>query len=153
MTFVTFNRLIFFTFVHIYSIYMPNSSKLTAMVNARCPHCHDGRLFKFKWWNVFNFAQMHENCPSCGVRYEVEPGFFFGAMYLSYAFSVGIMLVGGILVFNFLNDPPAMGYVVPITTVSLLLVPFNFRTARVLFIHWFSGFKYDPSAAVKHENS
>ena len=153
VTFVTFNRLIFFTFGHIYSIYMPNSSKLTAMVNARCPHCHDGRLFKFKWWNVFNFAQMHENCPSCGVRYEVEPGFFFGAMYLSYAFSVGIMLVGGILVFNFLNDPPAMGYVVPITTVSLLLVPFNFRTARVLFIHWFSGFNYDPSAAVKHENS
>jgi hypothetical protein len=83
----------------------------------------------------------------------VEPGFFYGAMYISYAFTVGIMLVGGILVFNFLNDPPAEGYVVPITTVSLLLVPANFRTARVLFIHWFSGLKYDPSAASKHENS
>jgi hypothetical protein len=110
-------------------------------------------LFKFKWWNVFNFAQMHEHCPSCDVRYEVEPGFFYGAMYISYAFTVGIMLVGGIFVFNFLNDPPAIGYVVPITTVSLILVPFNFRTARVLFIHWFSGLKYDPSAIAKHENS
>ncbi|UAJ15151.1 DUF983 domain-containing protein [Aquirufa lenticrescens] len=96
---------------------------------------------------------MHEHCPSCDVRYEVEPGFFYGAMYISYAFTVGIMLVGGILVFNFLNDPPAEGYVVPITTVSLLLVPANFRTARVLFIHWFSGLNYDPSAAAKHENS
>jgi uncharacterized protein (DUF983 family) len=94
VTFVTFNRLIFFTFGHILPDSMSNPSKLMAIVNARCPHCHEGRLFKFKWWNVFNFAQMHENCPACGVRYEVEPGFFFGAMYLSYAFSVGIMLVG-----------------------------------------------------------
>ncbi len=153
MTFVTFNRLIFFTFGHILADSMSNPSKLMAIVNARCPHCHEGRLFQYKWWNVFNFAQMHEHCPSCDVRYEVEPGFFYGAMYISYAFSVGIMLVGGILVFNFLNDPPAMCYIGPITTVSLLLVPFIFRTVGVIFIHCFSGFNYDPSAAAKHENS
>lgn len=94
MTFVTFNRLIFFTFGHKLPDSMSNPSKLTAMFNARCPHCHEGRLFKYKWWNVLNFAQMHEHCPSCDVRYEVEPGFFYGAMYISYAFTVGIMLVG-----------------------------------------------------------
>jgi hypothetical protein len=85
---------------------------------------------------------MHEHCPSCHVRYEIEPGFFFGAMYISYAFTVGIMLVGGIVIFNFFNDPPAMGYIVPITTISLAMVPFNFRMARVLFIHLFSGLHY-----------
>lgn len=121
---------------------MSNPSKLLAVVNARCPHCHEGRLFKFKFWNLFNFTQMHEHCPKCDIRYEVEPGFFFGAMYISYAFTVGIMLVGGIVIFNFFNDPPALGYVVPITIVSLLMVPFNFRMARVLFIHLFSGIKY-----------
>jgi len=121
---------------------MSNPSKLLAVVNARCPQCHEGRLFKFKFWNLFNFSQMHEHCPSCHVRYEVEPGFFFGAMYVSYAFTVGIMLVGGIVIFNFFNDPPAMGYIVPITSISLAMVPFNFRTARVLFIHLFSGLHY-----------
>ena len=80
---------------------MADPSKLHAMINARCPHCHEGRLFKYKWWNLLNFAQMHENCPHCDVRYEVEPGFFYGAMYISYAFTVGIMLFGGIIVFNF----------------------------------------------------
>lgn len=118
---------------------MSNPSKLLAVINARCPQCHEGRLFKFKFWNIFNFTQMHEHCPSCNLRYEVEPGFFFGAMYVSYAFTVGIMLVGGVVIFNFFNDPPALGYVVPITAVSLLMVPFNFRMARVLFIHLFSG--------------
>jgi len=121
---------------------MADPIKLHAMINARCPQCHEGRLFKYKWWNLFNFAQMHENCPHCSLRYEIEPGFFYGAMYISYAFTVGIMLIGGIIVFNFFNDPPAMGYVVPITIFSLVMVPFNFRTARVIFIHLFSGISY-----------
>ena len=125
---------------------MADPSKLNAMINARCPHCHEGRLFKYKWWNLLNFAQMHENCPHCDVRYEVEPGFFYGAMYISYAFTVGIMLIGGLIVFNFFNDPPAMGYVVPITLFSLFMVPFNFRTARVIFIHLFSGISYEQES-------
>jgi uncharacterized protein (DUF983 family) len=125
---------------------MADPNKLQAMINARCPHCHEGRLFKYKWWNLLNFAQMHENCPHCDMRYEVEPGFFYGAMYISYAFTVGIMLVGGIVVFNFFNDPPAMGYVVPITIFSLVMVPFNFRTARVIFIHLFSGISYEQES-------
>jgi len=125
---------------------MADPSKLHAMINARCPHCHEGRLFKYKWWNLLNFAQMHENCPHCDLRYEVEPGFFFGAMYISYAFTVGIMLIGGLIVFNFFNDPPAMGYVVPITIFSLVMVPFNFRTARVIFIHLFSGISYEQES-------
>jgi uncharacterized protein (DUF983 family) len=125
---------------------MADPSKLNAMINARCPHCHEGRLFKYKWWNLLNFAQMHDNCPQCDVRYEVEPGFFYGAMYISYAFTVGIMLIGGIIVFNFFNDPPAMGYVVPITIFSLVMVPFNFRTARVIFIHLFSGISYEQES-------
>lgn len=125
---------------------MADPSKLNAMINARCPHCYEGRLFKYKWWNLFNFAQMHENCPRCDLRYEVEPGFFYGAMYISYAFTVGIMLIGGVIVFNFFNDPPAMGYVVPITIFSLVMVPFNFRTARVIFIHLFSGISYEQES-------
>jgi len=125
---------------------MADPSKLHAMINARCPLCHEGRLFKYKWWNLLNFAQMHENCPHCDMRYEVEPGFFYGAMYISYAFTVGIMLVGGIVVFNFFNDPPAMDYVVPITIFSLVMVPFNFRTARVIFIHLFSGITYEQES-------
>ncbi len=128
---------------------MPNSSKFNAIVNARCPQCHQGRLFKFKWWNLLNFTLMHARCPICNLRYEVEPGFFFGAMYISYAFTVGIMLVGGLIIYYFFNDPMAAAYILPITLFSLIMVPFNFRTARVLYIHWFSGVRYNKNAILK----
>jgi uncharacterized protein (DUF983 family) len=124
---------------------MPNSSALKAAINARCPQCREGRLFKYKWWNLFKFAQMEENCSACNMRYEVEPGFFYGAMYISYAFTVGIMLVGGLIIYNLFNDPDAMGYVIPITLISLALVPANFRISRVIFIHLFSGVTYRPN--------
>jgi hypothetical protein len=88
---------------------------------------------------------MEEKCSACGMRYEVEPGFFYGAMYISYAFTVGIMLVGGLIIYHGFNDPDAMGYVIPITTISLALVPANFRISRVIFIHLFSGVSYRPN--------
>lgn len=121
---------------------MASPSKFLAIFNARCPQCHEGRIFKNRWFQIFKFAETHENCPVCGVKYEVEPGFWFGAMYVSYAFTIGIMLVGALVIYHFFNDPPAEGYVIPIVTISLIMVPFNFRMSRVLFLHLFSGLTF-----------
>ncbi len=126
---------------------MGEQTKLNAVINARCPQCREGRLFKYKFWNLLKFSQMYEHCPTCNLRYEVEPGFWFGAMYVSYALTVGIMVVGGIVIYNFFGDPGALGYVVPITVISLIAVPFNFRIARTVFIHLFSGVDYKPEAS------
>jgi hypothetical protein len=63
-------------------------------------------------------------------------------MYVSYAFTVGIMLVGGFVIYNFFGDPEPLGYIIPIVLISLLFVPFNFRISRVLFLYLFSGISY-----------
>ena len=31
---------------------------------------------------------MHDECPSCGLRFNREPGYFLGAMYVSYALAL-----------------------------------------------------------------
>ena len=36
---------------------------------------------------------MHDACAVCGLRYEREPGYFVGAIYVSYAVTVGIAIV------------------------------------------------------------
>ncbi len=36
--------------------------------------------------------QMHENCPNCGLKYELEPGFWLGALWTSYPIVVAIEL-------------------------------------------------------------
>ncbi len=31
---------------------------------------------------------MHDECPSCGLRFNREPGYFLGAMYVSYGLAL-----------------------------------------------------------------
>jgi hypothetical protein len=105
-----------------------------------------GDIIKDQWWQLSNFSKMNKICPNCQVNFEVEPGFFYGSMYMSYGFSVIIMLLGGILIFNLFNDPPVLYYIIPITLVSLLFTPFNFRISRVIYLHLVSGIKFKKIA-------
>lgn len=34
---------------------------------------------------------MHERCPECELKFEREPGYFLGAMYVSYGIGVIIL--------------------------------------------------------------
>jgi uncharacterized protein (DUF983 family) len=34
------------------------------------------------------FPKMHERCPNCGLKFEREPGYFLGAMYIGYALAL-----------------------------------------------------------------
>ncbi len=89
---------------------------------------------------------MNEYCPHCGLRFEVEPGFFFGAMYISYAFSVALFTIIGVAL-SVLGDYPIYYYIIAIILSVLLLFPLMFRYSRILFLHLFGGVRFDPSLA------
>jgi uncharacterized protein (DUF983 family) len=62
-------------------------STLGSIIHQRCPRCRVGAIFRssiFRGW-----PRMLERCPVCDLKYEREPGYFLGAMYISY----GIALV------------------------------------------------------------
>ncbi len=117
-------------------------NRLIALLRGKCPKCHHGNMFAKPWYNILQFWNMNKTCPSCNLTFAIEPGFFFGAMYLSYGFVVGIMLVGGYIIYNYFGDPDTIYYILPITLVSILMTPFNFRMARILYMYLFSGIKY-----------
>ncbi|WP_044172064.1 DUF983 domain-containing protein [Flectobacillus major] len=119
-------------------------SRFRAIVEERCPQCRKAKMFQYPLWRVDKFDKMHNNCPVCNLRFEVEPGFWYGAMFVSYGFSVLLLVILGVMIFYVFNDPPIIGYIVPITVVSLLAVPFNFRISRSVFIHLFGFIKYRP---------
>ncbi len=116
-----------------------------AVLSAKCPRCYTGNLYKHSLLKVHQFTATHEHCPHCALRFEQEPGFFFGAMYISYAFSVGILLTTGFVLFFGFNDPPFIAYALSIPAVVLLLLPLSFRYSRVVYLFAFSGIDYNPS--------
>jgi uncharacterized protein (DUF983 family) len=119
-------------------------TKIQAIGEGRCPQCREGKMFMYPFWQISKFDKMHEHCPVCNLRFEVEPGFWYGAMFISYAINVAFLALLGVAIFVIFNDPPILYYIIPITVLSLAAVPFNFRVSRSVFIHLFGFVKYKP---------
>lgn len=118
---------------------MKEKTAIQAILEGRCPNCRDGKIFKHPISKLNRFGLMHKNCPSCGLEFEREPGFFYGAMYVSYALSVAIFL-GTVFVLYFLvGDPDLAVYIITVSVVALILYPFTFRYSRILYIYLFGS--------------
>lgn len=115
-----------------------------ALLGGKCPRCREGNLFRYSLLNIPKLNSTFSQCEKCSLVYEREPGFFYGAMYISYAFSVGIMLVTSFITFISFDNPPASYYIIAVTCISIVLYPVNFRYSRVIFLYLFGGIKYQP---------
>lgn len=124
---------------------MSDISKSEAVFNGLCPRCRQGKIFKYPAYNPARFADMYEHCPHCNLRYEIEPGYFWGAMFVSYALSAGVALVVGFILFYGFNDPEGWVYVTVIAPLLVLMTPVNFRISRVVWLHYVSGIRYSPN--------
>jgi hypothetical protein len=77
---------------------------------------------------------MNERCPVCGLRFEREPGYFLGALYVSYLASIPPVL-GLMLLFWRVFDWRFNLAVIAAFVAYLPLVPFVTRAARIVWMH------------------
>lgn len=115
-----------------------------AIISEKCPQCRKTAMFENPPVHWKDFTKMNEQCSNCGLRFQVEPGFFIGAMYISYAFIVGIIIATALTLYNFFGNPEAWVYITTVIVASALLLPFIYRYSRVLFLYWFGGVDYRP---------
>ena len=97
------------------------------------------------WEKPTKFIVTHKACPHCDLVYEREPGFFFGAMYVSYALTMAIFLGSTFVLYFFFNDPSLTVYITTVIGGVILLTPIVFRYSRTLYLHGFGGVKYDEA--------
>lgn len=121
--------------------------KFSWILRSRCPRCGEGRLFvEPNAYNLGKTAKMHPACPHCGEDFEREPGFYFGAAYVSYALTVALwvaVLVAltcfdawGWMEFGMFTHPGTfLG-----TGIALLvaLLPLIYRVSRSIWIAMFT---------------
>ena len=101
--------------------------RLGALLKQRCPRCLEGQVFA-------GLFRMHKRCPACGLPFEREPGYFMGAMYLSYG--LGITATAPVWVpMAWLGR--SLGEVL-LASGALLIVasPWLFRYARLLWLYF-----------------
>lgn len=115
------------------------------MLACKCPRCRKGNIFQSSLANFWANRKINSHCTVCHQRLEPEPGFFFGAMYVSYGFSVAIALITGFVLYNFFNDPDLIVYFLTVLITVLALTPFMYRYSRSIFLHLFGGINFDPN--------
>ena len=95
-------------------------SLLYTILTARCPRCREGRMFPEGSWYTRRFAKMNPRCSCCGQSFEPEPGYYFGAMYVSYGFTTGIFLVALFILYQFVEEITM--WMVFLTVVGVVLL-------------------------------
>lgn len=107
----------------------------------KCSRCHRGEVFKYKNpYRLDSMFAMHETCSHCGLKYEKEPSFFYGAMYASYALTAGWFIVW-FFIDKFFLHLDTLTFAIGITISIVVLSPLSLRLSRLLWLNFFSGYK------------
>ena len=113
------------------------------ILSFKCPRCHKGELFVNKWYNITNGNKMVEKCSVCGQRTELEPGFYHGTGYVSYALTVGFSIVTFViweLITGYTFKNKELFWWLPINVGALLLIqPWLMRLSRIIWLTSFFG--------------
>jgi len=122
-------------------------SEFQAALGAKCPKCRTGNMFSGAMYS-FGTQKMNTACPHCGFTFEIEPGYFYVAMFVSYAMNVAEMVTValGLHILTGSNSPWL--YLGVLFGVAVVLSPFHFRYSRVVLLYWLTpGVNFDPKRA------
>lgn len=124
---------------------MSKTPKIDAILKAKCPKCRRGDIFSTSMYGM-KFQKTNEFCPHCNMKFEVEPGYFYVAMYVSYSLNVMEMLLIGLITYQITHSESPWLYIGIILIAIILLAPVNYRYSRVFLLHWLTPkVKYNPS--------
>ncbi len=111
-------------------------SKIYSIIGNKCPKCHKGAFFEDNNpLNLKKVLKMNPTCPNCGFKYEIEPSFFYGAMYVSYGLTVAMSIITFIIMYLIGLD--LIPIFISIFVLLVLFTPFTLRLARLIYANMF----------------
>ncbi|MDR9400731.1 MAG: DUF983 domain-containing protein [Psychroflexus sp.] len=126
---------------------MFKGSKLYSILTGYCPVCQNESMYKepnpYKLNKIYD---MYEHCHHCHTKYKIEPSFFYGAMYVSYALGVAIAVATFIISYFFIGISKVSAFITIVITLTLLM-PVIMRLSRNIWINFFLS--YDPDKDTK----
>ena len=113
-------------------------TKLYSIVNFKCPYCHEGDFFIFcNPYDLTKAGDLHRVCSVCSRKYEREPGFYFGAMYVSYALAIMLCVSVYVACIVLFPDAAIWTRIVAILSALLLSTPILYALSKILWATMF----------------
>jgi len=106
------------------------------VLQEKCPKCGEGHVF-VQNSSFFSLPVMNDHCEKCSYRFDREPGYFLGAMYLSYGFAALQGIITFFLALFLFPELPTFWSIFLVLIVILICGRKNYKLSRVLYIHIF----------------
>ncbi|MEO0059184.1 MAG: hypothetical protein RLZZ312_831 [Bacteroidota bacterium] len=119
---------------------LKKGSKLHSILTGSCPRCQKESMYVDN--NILHFhriLKMHEKCGHCGLKYLIEPSFFYGAMYVSYALNVVVGIATFLISFVWLKSTITHS-LFTIFGALIFTYPVVMRLSRSIYINIFVSF-------------
>jgi uncharacterized protein (DUF983 family) len=121
---------------------LKKGSKVYSILTGTCPKCQKESMYLDQNpLHLSKILKMHENCSHCGLKYQIEPAFFYGAMYVSYGLNVCIGIAAFVISYVLLSSTLKVAFISIIASL-IVLFPFVLRWSRNVYINMFVS--YDP---------
>jgi len=116
-------------------------TKLYSILNFKCPRCHKGDYYKGHPYHFSTMGEVNESCLECGLKYSLEPSFYHGSYYVTYALGVALFVTIWVLKELFIpNMGPGMLFGI-ILGALLLLAPLLYALSKIVWINLFINYK------------
>ena len=121
---------------------LKKGSKLYSILTGTCPKCQNESMYLDKnLLHLGSVLKMNEKCSHCGLKYQIEPSFFYGAMYVSYGLNVAVGIAAFIISYLLFHSSIKTSFIAIIAAL-IVLFPIVLRWSRNIYINMFVT--YDP---------
>ncbi len=122
---------------------LKKGTKLNSILTGSCPKCQEESMYVVKNpYHLNTLYKMQETCSHCKTRYKIEPSFFYGAMYVSYAVSIAFGVAIFVITKLFLQQNLVTTFIAIIVGL-VALTPIIARLSRNIYINMFIHFDKD----------
>ena len=124
-------------------------NKLYSILKFKCPHCHEGEFFKNRNpYDLNSMSATYERCPKCDRKLYIEPGFYYGAMYVSYALGVAHVVTFWVAKSILGFEMEFWNFIILVGSVLLALSPLYYALSKIIWANLFLSYKEE-----EHEKS
>ncbi|MFT0714456.1 DUF983 domain-containing protein [Flagellimonas lutimaris] len=128
---------------------LKKGTKMYSILTGNCPRCQEESMYeKSNPYALSKIFSMNERCSHCGLKYKIEPSFFYGAMYVSYGVGIAFAVAAFVISFLFIGTTLLTTFISIVGTL-IVFMPIIVRLSRNIWINFFV--KYDPNAVKKHQ--
>lgn len=120
---------------------MKKGTKLYSILTLTCPQCQEGKFMVSAPYRLKTMGQVRDECDQCGLNYKPETGFYFGAMYVSYALSVAVFVTIWASCNWFFNNVSVWTQIGLVVGALVVLTPYLNALSKIIWANFFMSYK------------